>query len=480
MTRRTPATIVAVLALVTLPGRPAPAAGEFPPNVAVTPATLAPFQNPTVAIDPTDGRQLAVSYQEGLTGPRCDLARSRDGGWAWSTRVVIGPGGQWPVPTGFDTCRDTVVAYGPDGSLYYLAQVSDSTNGNYSQLFMTVSADGGTTFGQPVQVRASEVGAPDNGHLGTFQPAMAVDPVSGRVYVTWLHYDVYSLYTFVEVASSGDHGATFTAPLQLSAVDPNQNQQSGSVTTAVDAAGRVSVAWVDATAWRAAKGPYGGDPCPTGGCPPFVVLLASSSDQGASFGQPVVVDAGVASGVNDPWRFSHLLALAAGAPGQLSLAWWEPQDGLNRVMQTASADGGATWRPPSPVGAAAGTAGHEQDRPMVSMAPGGRVDVAFYDLAPVQGGTRLQDVYVASAPSPGAAFAPPRKLSTAPSDTSVGPPAPPGFGQPPSDPSRPAWFGRHLGIASGRTPVVAWTDSRRGTVADGKQDVYLAWALPPG
>lgn len=447
-------------------------------DIPITDTQLHSYQQPTVAVDPINAKHLAVSFQDGLQTPPCYLAQSFDTGATWSVQTVMGPGGKLAIPSGafaYDTCRNQLIVFGPSGIMYYVVQVSSSTHFNFSEIVVTTTTDNGATFTAPVLISTSDT--TDSTDIGTFQPSAAVDPSNGELYVTWLHYRQFATYTYVEVSSSTDNGKTFTNRQQLSIVDPKENQQTGSVVVGVDATGEVFVAWLDALNWRNAKGQFGVDPCPAypAGCPPFELLIRSSTDHGKTFSAQRTVDPAITSGQNDPWRFSHLVSLSVGpAAGELSMDWTEPVNGLNRIEFTHSPDAGATWSTPLPISPPPGLGADEQDRALVSVAANGRINVAYYDLTPADSsGNRLQDTYEASSTDGGVSFGTPVKLSSAQSSTDVGPP------NPGTDLARVSWFGRNFGLASsGDTAYVAWTDSRRGTVDNTKQDVFFASVAP--
>lgn len=439
-------------------------------NVQVTPDVPHSYQEPTLVIDPHNPAHLAVSYQDGLQKPPCGLALSSDNGATWTNSVIAGTGGQLTLPTGYDTCRDTALSYGPDGTLYYVVQASASNRFNVSTVAMTSSSDGGKTFAPLVPVAPSSTDTTD---LGYYQPSIAVDPSSGRVFIAWLHYLQFSQDTVVESASSSDRGHTFSAAVRIS---PDEEAKTGSVAVAADGS-RVVVAWLDATAWNVAKGQTGAAPCPASGCPPLVARARTSTDQGRTFGQLVTVDDHIASGANDPWRFSRLLTMTSRAGMKpLVMAWWEPQSGLNRVVVATSRDRGEHWSQAHFMTPPAGRDADEQDRSMLAVAPNGRIDLGYADLTPPDAsGTRMQSIYTTSSTDGGATFAGAQVVSDQQSNTSVGPARPPGGAQPPSDPSRGAWFGRHFALgATDASTMVAWADSRHGTTTDGRQDVFFA------
>lgn len=130
-------------------------------------------------------------------------------------------------------------------------------------------------------------------------------------------------------------------------------------------------------------------------------------------------------------------------------------DGVEHVYFMTSSDGGQTWSKPLNIVDDGGSK-HNQSVPGVSVAPDGRVDVAWYDFRNDQfftpGGTvkqRWADVYGASSTDGGRPFSTNFRVSDRSFDTSIG-----------------ATFDNEdvrgpLGIASTKEfALITWADSR--------------------
>ena len=129
-----------------------------------------------------------------------------------------------------------------------------------------------------------------------------------------------------------------------------------------------------------------------------------------------------------------------------------------------SGDGGRTWTEPVPVNRGAAGDGVPQDMPAVAVAPGGRVDVAYYDRTVDPRGSTV-DVVLSSSSDGGESFTKHVRLTTQPSSCKVGPQSSPHVEE--------ADFGSRLAVASlAGGAVVACTDTRNGTADTGKQDIF--------
>ncbi len=482
----------------------APSAGaQAPQNAAVPgqgdPSALPAFENASFSRDPSNPNRLAVAYTQGraaetgVSGPWpskvCGLALSQDGGATWTAQVIAAPktpadpqnpaaprpplfGARFSFPEGYDRCglwhrpfaSRPVVAFGPDGALYYVYMPSGRGSGGAGsdRLFIIRSSDGGATFTDPKLVDPL-VPAADGDHFYSIAVDQTTGP-RGRVHVTWNRSK--SGENKILTAFSDDGGATFSAPKRLT--PSTQVYPEGGTRTAVGSDGRVYVSWFDKTIWY-----------PSFGLRPGTLYVASSRDQGATFSSPVAVGTtggGMCGLLTCELHYDTLIdvhALAAGpapsqvpgGPGQVVLGWYDRLvDGRYRVFAAVSTDGGANWAPsllsPKFFGVPAGGEGNDQHRPGVSVAPNGRIDIAYYDLAP----DAQQNVYSISSCDRGQSFSAPTKLTTAASDAKIGPP---------SSGARISLVGEVYVASSTSQLAAAWTDTRNGTTQSKRQDVFF-------
>jgi hypothetical protein len=460
-------------------------AGPGAPNVPVTPdiAGMA-FQQPWVVVAPGHPEHLAIAYQEGKSFRACYLARSVDAGTTWSITPVVGDGTPYPMPAGYTQCSssdgsDPSIAYGPDGTLYYVYRLQkgpQNATSDAADLFVITSRDAGATFGPPRLIEADDPAS----FYGEYAASVAVDQHSGRLYVTWTRTgdfnglppaDGYHIW----LTSSTDHGATFSPPVEASPNDPAANADIyGAFDSflSVGPDGRVYVAYE-----------YWSLHDPTNSLGPTLLLVSSSTDHGQTFSTPALVGevsyngGRTTGGASDSGFFygDNTFFLASGPVTGTVYAVWAPViSGHHRIQFASSSDGGASWTSPSVVGLGGGASSDDdQHGPWLSVSDTGRIDLVYADLrAP-----GWQDVYLISSADEGATFTAPLRVTTVSSDTAVGPP--PNTGTAAASPQGDASFGTHPSVASvGDATYVAWTDSRRGTRASRHQDVYFAAYRP--
>jgi hypothetical protein len=113
------------------------------------------------------------------------------GGDDWEPTVAAAPGGYvYVLITHYSGATDCVGANGD----------------NNARIMIQVSSDDGSTFGAP-RVVSETPGGVD--YPSQADPAIAVDPSTGYVYVSFLAYGLSGGHTDVYVARSRNHGATF-------------------------------------------------------------------------------------------------------------------------------------------------------------------------------------------------------------------------------------------------------------------------------
>lgn len=178
-----------------------------------------PFEDkPWVVADTTSGPTAGNLYigwtQFTLSASDLLFSRSTDGGKTWSAPLKLNSASGLPRDdNGALEGFQGVVA--PDGTLY---TIWDDRDG----IMMAVSHDGGRTFSKDRRIIPAGPGY--FGVVGVSRsngfPQIGMDPHSGRLYVSWSDYTNGDVDVFV--ASSSDHGHTWSAPVRVNN-DPLHN-----------------------------------------------------------------------------------------------------------------------------------------------------------------------------------------------------------------------------------------------------------------
>lgn len=396
--------------------------GEPEANATATPTCNALVSNgkdkaaePHMAVNPKDPNHLvagAADYGNPLSGPWCGAYVSEDGGASWTRNLLPGFPGDTRAPKGvpgkdnlhgFGYCGDSVIAFGPDGSVYYAGIAFHPPPAYNVALFVAKSTDGGHTWPQVsfVNYGASTVVFNDKEWI-------AVDPQTGALYITW------TLFSFVPVdpldlskgdimfAKSTDGGKTFGKPVKLSTVPFNQ----GSVPV-VTPTGDIVVLWNQ----------FDGEDTST-------LVSARSSDGGTTWTKPTSI--AVATPLPSPlpnsnFRTALLPGFAvdtSGGPnaGALYAVWNDYATEDSEVLLSVSRDGGATWE--APVVVNSGGNGTDQFMPWVAVDTLGRVQVGYLDRRD-DPENRVYHFYVSTSVDGGRTFTD-QRMSDAPSDPFAG------------------------------------------------------------
>lgn len=449
-------------------------------NTAVSSPKLYSYQEPWLTVDPKNPQRMAIAYREGAQRSVCSLAFSSDGGATWRTQDLIGPQGRLEWPSQDTLCYEAVAAFGSDGALYYAVQATISFRDPFSRVFVTSSPDG-VAFRPPVDVdRAQTHSAGDVGG-GDWYPRLAASPSSSELFVRWTHYTSRNASGESVISSTSNHGSSFSTPVVATPPPTSSTSLINAYGTAlaVDSGGNVYTSWLDLTQRQAGCSAGKTNTCSQ----PVPLEVAVSGDGGKSFGSPVTVDPAVDVGCpgrnvagttalascdnlhfdRGPEAFS---LTAAPGSGTAYLAWWggDPEK-LARISFADTHDGGRTWSKPETVGTLKDAPGDEQQRPSLSVAASGRLDMAYYD--DTNGGD--QDVYLVTSDNGGKTFTTPQLITGTSSNINIGPVSEdgvhPGFGE---------WLGLY---STNNVANIAWTDTRRGSVDSAKQDIYFS-AVP--
>ena len=333
-------------------------------------------------------------------------------------------------------------------------------------VYLARSTDGGRSF----DVRLVYQGPKEDPHHGyNYAPVGAVDPDNPNyVYVGWTQGEWQSPKepSKAVVSASSDGGRTFAPPYDIS-------QLSGSEHPWLSV-GRGGV--VHAAHWSKGFGkPLASPtlPIPIARQDPVPIYYVSSHDHGKTWSR-MEIDPGVQAYYRPP--------VIAADPNSdaVYVVWYSTVEPMNfaltgqgadrtEIFLRASLDGGKTWGERRTVNDDAGK-GFNHSLPGVSIAPNGRVDIAWSDSRnsprPQASPGRdkgLLDIYYASSEDQGRTFSPNQKINDRAIDRSLG-----------------VWSNSvnasvATGMASTNSEVgFAWQDPRAGSNAAQSEDVYFA------
>ncbi len=405
--------------------------------------------SPSLAVNPIQRTNMVVVDRVDRPDYTAGVHVTNNGGANWQDigfKLPAGNNGKLFAPT---------ATYDGKGTLYVSFVTLSGPGNSPDSMWVARSGDGGLTFDEP-----SKVAGPH-----TFQTSIAADPKGGRLFASWVQSRpsaTMCVLCFAEtglpivVSRSDDGGRTWSPPAQVS---DGGRMRTGAPSLAVDTKGNPSVLYLDygtdRVDWENLPGTYDGK---------FTLVLARSTDQGLRYEPGRVVDADIVP----PSRFLVYLpvspAFAIAKNGDMLAVWADGRSGDSDILLRRSTDGGKTWAKPVVVNRGTVGDGVPQDMPAVSVSPGGRIDVVYYDRTLDRRGSTA-DVLLSSSSNSGKSFTKTFRLSSQSSNRKIGPDGSP-FG-------KEADFGTRIAVASlPGGAVAAWTDTRSGTIDSGKQDIY--------
>jgi BNR repeat-like domain len=227
-----------------------------------------PQNESNIVINPTNLNNIVTSANEyRIDGD--EVYWSKDGGKTFTDVVLPGrtgaTGGQG-VFARVGSCGDPVLAFGPDGTLYYVGLNCNFRKGSTaSGVAVSVSHDGGETWGEPKMVHFT-----DPNELFNDKDWITVGP-DGTVYVTWTRFKSHgALQGFagspIVLSVSHDGGNTWSDFTKVSD-DSHPFDQGSQPVVAPD--GTLYVAYLGAT--------------PSTGFNGDAIILARSTDGGKTF-----------------------------------------------------------------------------------------------------------------------------------------------------------------------------------------------------
>lgn len=307
-------------------GFPARALGtgvRTPANVLVSPDGSTGPDEPCLAVNPRDPRNL-LAASELSTPPTIATYVSFDGGLTWCS------GGALPLPASASGGGNVSAAFDGAGRGFVcsLLIAADSSKGAARSVAVWRTTDGGRTFSAPVAVA---------GYGGLDRPWLDIEPQwPWTIHVAWSEGSSSAgLTTDLLYARSFDAGRTFETPRTL-ASDPTG---LGNPMVACGPTGLISINY------STGSGALENDPDE-----PATVTVVCSQDGGQTFAAPAPLGLGVnlLSFPDSPAFSSSLPAIAADAKsGLVCTAFSVHQTGADHadVLLSASADGGRSWSP---------------------------------------------------------------------------------------------------------------------------------------
>lgn len=481
-----PLLIMAAMAVAALPlhaagGELRPATVDASVQVTPDPGASRAHTAPVVAVHPKNDRIVALAEADALSG-KCAVYVSTNAGLSWAAAAQPTIPAEWPNCAFIPFGPVVDVAFGGDGTLYYaLSGFNPATK--QSRLFLARSQDlGGTWDTTTLPWIAPNLEKGEAGVDGV--PSIAVDPKNPRrVSVGWgsnwatyalnanvlqgkLYY--WDVIERVYVATSNDGGATFGDPVNVGeglkltptveGVKPPPQVVAGNSGEIFAIFGEYSRA--------------GTRDDRTGTAPPAHIYLATSRDSGRTYDKATIFT-GPAPTANADWTWVPRMGIDR-KNGNLYVVWENMSSAGDPVQISLirSTDRGRTWSEPAKLNDAEWPRkwNYPELYPSLSVAPNGRVDVAWYDWRNDAGLTTdgkkniFQDVYYTSSADGGLTWAPNLRLNDRAIDRHIGVSQQGGIRGP-------------IGIGSrDEAAYVAWDDTRNGTELTQSQDIYFTRA----
>ena len=375
--------LFAVLALFALSAGTAAATSISTP-VNVTRDTTSQNETP-LAVDPANPNIMVSGSNDWNYNDGCGQYVSVNGGQSWTGALPEGyvPGvtkftnnPDVPGTGSFDAGGDPVVAFSPDGTQAYFVCQAFNFSSNAIRLLLnrgTVTSTGiaWQTTGLTT-VSAWNGNGKTRGGNGQFpdHESIHVDPVSGRIYVTWAQFNgLQGTHSPVLVATSTNGGRSFSSPVKVS-VGNIRNNQDQRIVTAPNGDAYLTFD----------NGVQGGKGT--------VLYVSKSADGGATWSDPIqfaslvnpvcVFPPGCFNISGGAFRAGGTYPAPAFDPvrNRLVVAYADIAGLFGQMYVTSASAGDLThWTTPQAIAPAPA----DQFMGELGIAPNGRYDVSFYD-----------------------------------------------------------------------------------------------------
>jgi hypothetical protein len=412
----------------------------FPAGISGDPTVQPNTQiEPSIAVNPANPLNIAAGFQVGRVDGGGDAtngyAVTLDGGHTWTDGLLPGltKDGPRPPASPFDRASDAVVAFGPDGTLYYSSLVFDDTSNNAlrSAMAINVSKDGGLHWTDGVILEQDNLGGFNDKNWIVVDQLAGTGHHKGRVYVVWDRVDpvVYSycdsacdvLTNWSSAATNGSTGLAngfypmFAGP-GIGSMPVIQNDGTLNVFFRTDPA-VPSVPPTDQPPLASTAGtPVKEVFAPAAGAVVWPAPLTFSNT-------PIVV--GVIHSINSvPGQRAGGLPTAAIDPvsNQIYVGWEDSaartSDGRNDAVFVTSADKGLTWSAMKVIDTHTDGSYVDDYNTALAVGPDGIVR-AMYRSRLEAGATfsKTIDTYYQQSADHGATWSAPLKVDTKPTDT---------------------------------------------------------------